>query len=208
MKNEEIEIKIKLTKNDFQNLEKNLENKAEFVGEFMQEEQYFQPIGEKYIEPDGSIYRWLRLRTVNGKSKLTHKHVSRNIGKGRSTIEYETSVSDSDQTRKIIHAMGFENVLKFTKKRKVYKYKEKFEIALDQTENLGYFVEIEYHSDAGDIQGANKMIEKVSNELGLDLEDESLLGYAHLNMIEKGAKVPDFAKENYRKVQMNKKFEG
>jgi len=206
MKNKEIEIKIKLTEVDFEKLGKYLKDNAKYVGEFIQKEEYFQPIGGKFIEPDGSIYNWLRLRTVGEETKLTFKRVHKDHEKSRNADEYETVVESAEQIRGIIRAMGFEEILQYTKKRTIYKYKKEFEIAMDYVESLGYFVEIEYKADGEDVEKVNKEIEKVAGELGLDLEDESILGYAHLGLINAGRPVPDFAKENYKNVHMNKKF--
>lgn len=57
--------------------------------------------------------------------------------------EYEVEVDDSINLKKIFKVLGLEEIAYVDKIRRIYKYKDKYEISLDIVKELGYFVEIE-----------------------------------------------------------------
>lgn len=192
MKNKEIEIKIRISKEKYLELKKLLDKTAKFKGEFTQQDIIFDYINESFIQKDGSIYKWLRLRKENDKNIMTFKNVYNT--KGRQKDEFEFELSDGEQARKLLEGLGYEKLIEFTKTREKYIYKKHFEIVLDYIQELGYFMEIELLEIPENID-AEKALEEQAIELNLNLEDESVLGYAHILMIKRGiTKVPDFAK--------------
>lgn len=205
MQNKEIEIKLKLTKEKAEELEKFLHENAEFKGEVRQKDQYYQPKGKSYIEEDGGIYQWLRIREQAGKVILCYKFVHKEEEGGRrNKDEYETQVSSAEQMRQILAATGFEELVLIDKRRKIYIYKDEYEIVLDYIAGLGYFTEIEFKAQADSVNEANDKIEKIAEELGLDVKDENLIGYAHMMLIkEKGARRPDFVSEEQLKKYLS-----
>lgn len=196
MLNKEVEIKFKISKDKFQELEEFLTKNADFISETKQTDTYFSPKEKSFILESGFIYEWLRLRQEEGKCVLTYKlaHDGENK-KGRETDEYETEVSKIDQMEKILKALNFEQLIKFEKYRKSYKYEKYFEISLDTVSDLGYFVELELKGKFETVEKAEKILESISKKLNLNSANESFFGYAHLLMIKKGITFePDLSK--------------
>lgn len=52
-------------------------------------------------------------------------------------------MDDSINLKKIFKVLGLEEIAYVDKIRRIYKYKDKYEISLDIVKELGYFVEIE-----------------------------------------------------------------
>lgn len=52
-------------------------------------------------------------------------------------------MDDSINLKKIFKVLGLEEIVYVDKIRRIYKYKDKYEISLDIVKELGYFVEIE-----------------------------------------------------------------
>ena len=64
-------------------------------------------------------------------------------GKTYSCDEYETSLGDMEQLRKILLALNFKSIVTVDKVRNTWTYQD-YEIAIDSVKNLGDYVEIEY----------------------------------------------------------------
>lgn len=199
MKNKEVEIKIRVDKKDFLTLQKILQKKAKFIDEIHQQDHYFQPPGENFINPDGSINKWFRLRVSSKESFLTYKFVHSGE-KVREKDEYETKIEDPEAMKKIINALKFEEIVLVRKTRRIYMFRDIFELALDRIQELGYFIEIEIKKGFKSIEEGNAKIENIAKDLNLDIENESNLGYAHLMLIKKhGASIPDFVTKKERR---------
>lgn len=118
---------------------------------------------------------WLRLRTQDtNKTIFTLK--KQHCGE-LDSIEHETVVSDADETRKIIEAMGFKLYADFTKTRQKAKVGE-IEICLDEIDQLGIFIEAEKLTtiDADGEKVKNELWELLIN-LGIQKDDEVFVGY-------------------------------
>lgn len=196
MKNKEIEIKLRLNDDTSAKVSTFLENHARFVKEVTQDDRYYQPKGNSYIQKDGSIYEWLRLRNDGGKNILCYKLIHVDDGNNRYKDEYETVVEDPEQMDNILVATGFVSLVRVVKNRKVYDFEHeghKYEIALDTIDDLGSFIEVEVKGSFESIKEANRGLESVANVLGLDLEKENYLGYAHMLLLKNGnAPKPDW----------------
>ena len=148
----EIEAKLKVESHK-EIIEKLAELGAEFLAEQLQTDYYFDDANRTLIETD----RCLRLRRqmVGGSEKyfLTYKGAKeKNEFKKRQEIEIE--VGDGDLAQKLLSGLGYEKVLVFEKKRRIWRLGE-CEVALDELPLLGAFVEIEGPDGEriGDVQG-------------------------------------------------------
>ena len=136
------EIEAKLKVDSLQEIKRKLaELGAEFLEEQLQTDYYFDDVNTKLTEGD----RCLRLRRqMVGKSEkflLTYKGAKeKNEFKKRREIEIE--VGDADSAEKLLSALGYEKVLVFEKKRRIWRLGE-CEVSLDELPLLGGFVEIE-----------------------------------------------------------------
>lgn len=56
--------------------------------------------------------------------------------------EYEVEIDDDKNLDKIFQILGLEKIAIVNKVRNTYFYLNKYEVALDYVDNLGYFIEI------------------------------------------------------------------
>jgi adenylate cyclase class 2 len=136
------EIEAKLKVDSLQEVERRLtEIGAEYLTEQLQKDCYFDDRQKNLTRTD----RCLRLRressAVSKKSLLTYKG-PREADCFKRRKEIETSVEDENSTEKLLIELGYEKILSFEKKRRLWKL-EKSSIALDRLPLLGTFVEIE-----------------------------------------------------------------
>lgn len=138
--------------------------RAEFIEEKIEEDIYFSSPITDFKETDEA----LRVRYSNNKVILTYKGPKLDkVSKSRE--EYEAFVSG--EIEQILQKLGYKEVLKVKKKRKVYRYKE-YIISIDEVEDLGEYLEVELKSD--NLRDVEK-IEGLFNLLFLDSERRSYL---------------------------------
>lgn len=132
---------------------------AEFVETRIEQDIYFSHPQRDF----GSTDEALRLRYVNGRSKITYKgpKVSRET---KARIEHETGVDDINVAVEIFQALGFAKSGEIKKSREVYVL-QGMEITLDHVEDLGDFVEIEKQSVLS--ENAEKELFDTAARLGL-----------------------------------------
>lgn len=207
MKNKEIEIKLRLSKKDLKRIKSFLDSNAQLLKEVTQDDQYYQPKDGSYIQEDGSIYEWMRIRIEGDTSILCYKFIHAKAGSNRNKDEIETEVKNPSQLHRILMASGFDELVRVIKKRQAYIFEyenHKYEIAIDTIQDLGSFIEIEIKGNFKNVKEANEGIEKVANLLGLNLEKENRLGYAHMLLIKNGdAKKPEWVSEEELEYSLN-----
>lgn len=178
----ETEIKIKLTKKEYERLQIFFNDNAKFLNETTQLDTYYQPSYRKFLKnKTEDITEWLRIGIRGNKKILNYKNWYNNMY----CDEYEVEIDDEKNLEKIFTILGLEKLTVVNKKRKTYYYQDKYEIALDYVENLGYFIEIEvkkYNMSALEEYDA---LLKVAKSLELDLNVDKR-GYPyHLIYLEK-----------------------
>lgn len=137
---------------------------AEFIEEKMEEDIYFSSPVRNFKETDEA----LRVRYPNDKIILTYKGPKLDkVSKSRE--EYEAFVSG--EIEQILQKLGYNELLRVKKKRKVYKYKE-YIISIDEVEDLGEYLEVELKSN--NLQDVEK-IENLFDLLFLESERRSYL---------------------------------
>jgi len=165
------EIEAKLKVDSLQKVEKKLmQLGAKFVAEQLQSDIHFDNSNATLTNTD----RCLRLRRqVVGESTgyfLTYKGAKEKSNyKKRQEIEIE--FVDADSMRKLLSALGYEQKLCVEKKRRLWRLGE-CEVALDQLQELGSFVEIEGPDD--------EKIAGVQRVLGLSDLPHIIQSYADL----------------------------
>jgi adenylate cyclase class 2 len=152
------EIEAKLKVGSLEEVEHKLvELGAEFLAEQLQTDYHFDDVNATLTKND----RCLRLRRqMVGKMEcffLTYKGAKEKSNlKKRQEIEFE--IKDADSVRKLLSALGYEQVSVVEKKRRIWQLGD-CEVALDQLPLLGNFVEIEGPDE--------KKITTVQKNLGL-----------------------------------------
>lgn len=172
----ETEIKIKLSEEEALQLKSTLDNIASFSNESHQVDTYYQPKYRKFLrDSDEEVLEWLRIGLRGNKKILNYKHWYQN----KYCDELEVTIDDEVNLDKIFKILDLEVIAVVDKTRKKYMYKDKYEIALDYVENLGYFVEIEvkeYHLDP--LKEYDLLIDVVK-ELNLNLQNIDKRGYPY-----------------------------
>uniref|UniRef100_A0A7C1TAF3 Class IV adenylate cyclase n=1 Tax=Thermofilum pendens TaxID=2269 RepID=A0A7C1TAF3_THEPE len=129
---------------------------ARYVGEYQQVDVYFQHPCKDFAQSDEA----LRVRVSEGAVELTYKGPRERAAGGKSREELIVSVSDPGQLLEMLRRLGFQEVARVRKRRRVF-LAEGAEVSLDYVEELGVFVELE---DRG--AGAEKLRE-IAESLGL-----------------------------------------
>ena len=113
----------------------------------------------------------VRIRTENGKSKLTYKKALNEQG---DSIEHEVGIDNADTMHSILSADDYQVVTKVTKDRLEVK-DGALTYALDTVRHLGFFLEIEVMTAGEDeISNAETQIKAAAEKFGLtDTEIET-----------------------------------
>ncbi|MHC4120511.1 MAG: class IV adenylate cyclase [Planctomycetota bacterium] len=166
-----VEIEAKIKVDSLEQVEQKLvELGAEFVAEQLQKDSHLDDASATLISADCCLR--LRRQVVGGSERhiLTYKGAKeRSALKRRREIEVE--ISDGDSMRKLLSALGYEEMLVVEKKRRLWRL-GRCEIALDELPLLGSFVEIEGPDE--------KEIADVQQRLGLADVPHVAESYAHL----------------------------
>lgn len=172
----ETEIKIRLEKWEFENLQKFFESKATFINESRQVDTYFEPGHRKFLKDgDAEVEEWLRIGIRGNKKILNYKHWYDN----KYCDEYEVTIDNEDNLEKIFKILGLKSIAVVDKTRYKYMYLDKYEISLDYVESLGFFIEIEvknYNMDA--LREYDELI-RLACDLKLDLSKLDKRGYPY-----------------------------
>lgn len=169
----ELEIKIKLTEEEFKDLEYFLRRNAEVLNESKQKDTYYQPVHRKFIK-EGVINEWLRIGERGNKKILNYKNWYDTY-----CDEYEVEFDNVENLSKIFNVLGLEKIAVVDKVRKLFFYLEKYEIALDFVKDLGYFVEIEVKKYDSSIMEEYDVLLKVAKGLNLNLDKIDRRGYPY-----------------------------
>lgn len=175
----ETEIKIKLSEKEFKELHLFLKENADFQGKSRQEDTYYEPMYRKFIndqfEKGLSVLEWLRIGVRGNKKILNYKHWYDN----KYCDEYEIEIDDAHNLDKIFKVLGIEELVVVDKIRNKFMYLNKYEIALDQVKELGYFVEIEVKEyESTPLEEYDSLL-KVAKGLHLPLENLDKVGYPY-----------------------------
>ena len=172
----ETEIKIKLSKDEFTIIENIMRKNAEFLKNNKQYDIYYQPLHRKFLkENKETINEWLRIGIRGNKKILNYKNWYDNMY----CDEYEVEIDDDKNLDKIFQILGLEKIATVSKVRNTYFYLNKYEVALDYVDNLGYFIEIEVKKyDENAIKEYDNLI-KVAKDLNLNLNNIDKRGYPY-----------------------------
>jgi adenylate cyclase, class 2 len=89
--------------------------------------------------------------------------------------EHEVIVSNAENTKQLLEALGYHTVVKVNKTRRKCKYND-YEICLDEVEELGSFVEVEKFSE-DDPSKIQEELFQFLESLGVKKEDQVFQGY-------------------------------
>ena len=172
----ETEIKIRLSKDEFENIELFMKKCSVFLSENTQIDTYYQPTYRKFLKEDNeSIDEWLRIGVRGNKKIINYKKWYEN----KYCDEYEVEVDDENNLDQIFKVLGLEKIAIVNKVRKSYLYLNKYEIALDYVQDLGYFIEIEVKKYDTSIMEEYDELLKFAKRLNLNLDHLDKRGYPY-----------------------------
>ena len=174
--NIETEIRIKVSEDEFKNVELFLKNNGNFLKENRQVDTYYQPTHRKFLKDRKQVIsEWLRIGIRGNKKILNYKNWHDDIY----CDEYEVEIDDEKNLDKIFKILGLEEIATVDKMRSTYLYLEKYEIALDYVKELGYFVEIEVKKYTENAMSEYDNLLKVAKKLNLNLNNIDKRGYSY-----------------------------
>jgi adenylate cyclase class 2 len=183
---QEIELKLALSESKFIKITNKLEKEAKFIKASQQTDDYYTPKTHSFLETKYP-FEWLSVRYRDGKASINYKHwYPENTKYTTHCDEYETEVSDKNQVDLILKALNFIKFVSVKKKRRVFSYSDSLEIALDEVQELGYFIEVETIKDFGSVEKAREIILIFTKSLGLKDTKTIPGGYASALMRKKG----------------------
>jgi adenylate cyclase, class 2 len=152
----------------------------------VQVDLYFAHPARDFAQTDEA----LRIRRVGDESFITYKGAKIDQAtKTRSEIELPLSTGEQSVTdwSELLEALGFRPVANVRKSRwsaRLQWQGREVEVALDEVDGLGKFVELEIHSDEAEVQTAMACLASLAAELGLGQGErrsylELLLGKTH-----------------------------
>ncbi len=171
----EIEIRCKLSENDYNSVMNILEKNEIELKRFKQKDTYY--CASEYVENNNSkeCPYIIRIRESNNGAKLTYKSF---VDGGTSWIEEETGIDNISSINAILNYLNQKSYLEIEKDRISGKF-ENIEINLDNIKKLGTFIELEILHD--NIEYGKKILRDfIRNNLLLDKIDIVDRGYVQL----------------------------
>ena len=137
----ETEIKVKLEKEEYQSLKTFFDKEATLQKHNHQVDTYYEPTYRRFVPENlqEDVNEWLRIGKRGNKIILNYKNWHEN----KYCDEYEVEIDDDQNLDKIFKSIGMKELTTVDKTRYMYLYLNKYEIALDDVKDLGYFIEIE-----------------------------------------------------------------
>jgi len=154
------------------------------MGEKYTEDYYFYDPLRPDLKPDESysLKQCFRIRKQNDKTYLTYKidHLSTE-GLWQYSDEFETEIKSFITAKRIVELLGLRPLLQVKNRKHIF-VKDSFEIAVEDVEGLGLFLEIECLNapDTADVSTERKKIFEVLNSLNLSVSDEIYIGKPEL----------------------------
>ena len=170
----ETEIKIKITKDEYDVLSNFMKQNAKFIKESNQVDTYYQPTYRKFLN-DKEINEWLRIGERGNKKILNYKNWHDNMY----CDEYEVEIDNKENLDRIFNVLGLEQIAVVDKTRVNYLYIDKYEISLDFVKTLGYFIEIEVKKYTKEPMDEYNDILKLAKDLNLNLDNIDKRGYPY-----------------------------
>lgn len=160
--NVEMEIKIRLEKEEYDNLILIMNQKGKLLSEINQQDVYYK--SDSFGE---SLNKSLRIRAIGNKNIVTYKNHNNRMY----SEEYEVEIDNKNNLEKIFDSVGLRKITTVNKKRRMYSYLNKYEVSLDIVDNLGYFIEIEVKETINNYLEEYDNLLKDSKQLGLNLNN-------------------------------------
>ncbi|MEN9625771.1 MAG: hypothetical protein RL557_99 [archaeon] len=153
-------------------------------GEDVQRDIYYTPFHRNFLDIK-PISEWLRLRESKKGFSLNYKKWHNEKGDTISCDEFETSLENTEVLKNIFKRLDFKELITVEKNRIVFNYKDT-EIAIDDVQGLGTFIEIESNGNFVSVEETEKHLHSVLMEIGAKVGTQDFEGYPSLLLKKKG----------------------
>lgn len=171
----EVESKVFINPSRVEEIRAKIKKIGKYSGKELKVDDYYTLESfEKYPEKS------FRIRKVDGYYIVNYKHpISYKNGvHAKNEVEFKTeNVKDFLKT---IKNLGFRKFIRKEKRCEIYKIEKNFQIELNNVKNLGWFVEIEYLTNAVGVDKARDRVVRAFRELGFGEKDIVKRGYTKL----------------------------
>jgi len=186
---EKIEIELKFPLKNIDDLKERLDKIALFKGEDNQKDTYFIPFHRNFVKQN-PIFEWLRIREVNQNGEVISILNYKNFGKDKkedtiSCKEFEIEIESSDILKNIFKNLDINEIIIVDKRRRNYSYKSTI-ISLDEVNELGGFIEIEFDGEAESENEVKEHLYNILKEIEADVDEQVFKGYPHLLLEKQG----------------------
>ena len=166
----EVEILVEI----FEDKDKALEKlgKFDFKGDKKVADLYFDT---------GSKDTWIRIRASGNQAYLAFKKDYFKDGAWLYSDEHETEIDNADEAKKILSEIGFKELVCINNIKHSFE-SEKYQIVLEEVEQLGLFLEVEGKQvgDQEDISAVKSEIQRFINKLKIKVSSELKYGKPEL----------------------------
>lgn len=182
----DVEIELKFPIHNSNRVIDFLNQNAEFKHEKRQHDIYYNHPSRDFLADKTDVNEWFRIRIGGDEAEVNYKDFQPHGAKMKThCIEYETAVSSYDQLSKILDALGFRELIAVKKTRQIWMYDD-VEISMDEVDELGSFIELEYKGQMSDVAEVRKYLHEVLRTIGANEGTPASRGYPHMLLISKG----------------------
>ena len=156
LNNNEIEIKLKVDKREYERILNLVKNTAKYKNTVKQIDTYYS------LKDKNS---WLRTRNENGKcifnlkKKINNSHYEK----------YDVLIDNLNNLNKILQELNVNELGTIVKERTIYVYENKYEFSFDNVESIGLFIEIEVINQIDNFEKDTYNLLNLMKELKIDL---------------------------------------
>ena len=187
----EIEILVQVN-DDINKVEETLKKFKYINTELVIDDYYYDP-KRNNLKPNknNQINECFRLRQKGNKNYITYKDDVFENNVWLYSNEYETEVSSIETIKEILNRLGLKKLLTIKNTKKIYKHNN-YEIVLEDVEDLGYFMEVEYCTNEDiDVKEIKKQIQEFINSLNLKTSKELNIGKPEMMLNKKNIVIED-----------------
>ena len=137
-----LEVEIKFALKNHQETLAFLQIHGQFLKESFQKDIYYLPAHQNYLA-EKPLTKRLRIRESDKGNSINYKDWAIKNGEDQDYCnEYEIEIDSVEDAKKIFGVLDIAPLVEVSKHRKTFTYKD-IEVAVDEVDNLGRFIEFE-----------------------------------------------------------------
>jgi len=175
----EIEIKHRLYNPQYVLSHLQMSGAVQIANAEFQEDTYYVPAHRNFLE-QAIISEWLRIRRTADGAMTTYKRWLP-VGAEIQTHcdEYEAVIAPVEAVERILEALDMRSIVCVRKKRSSWRLAH-CEVAIDEVDQLGTFIELEFKGEYESVDHALASLQTVLQSLGAEVSLQDRRGYPYL----------------------------